>query len=380
MNIVIAIDSLKGSLTSLEAGKAIETGIKKVYSEAVTTVLPLADGGEGTVEALTLGMGGKLQSIEVTGPLGDKIRAQYGILSDGKTAIVEMAAAAGITLVPDNERNPLYTTTYGVGEILLDAMHKGCRHFIIGIGGSATNDGGVGMLQAFGYDMLDADGKPVPFGAAGLKFLCRIDDSRVTPELKECSFRIACDVTNPLCGEKGCSAIYGPQKGASPEDIALMDKWMGDYARISKEKYSHADANAPGAGAAGGMGFAFLTYTNATLESGIEIVLAETKLEDHIAKADLVITGEGRLDGQTVMGKAPVGVARIAKKYNKPVLAFAGCVTPEATACNEHGIDAFFPILRGVVTLSEAMEPKNARQNMIDTVEQAMRLLKIKID
>ena len=380
MNIVIAIDSLKGSLTSLEAGKAIETGIKKVYSEAVTKVLPLADGGEGTVEALTLGMGGKLQSIEVTGPLGNKILAQYGILSDGKTAIVEMAAAAGITLVPDNKRNPLYTTTYGVGEILLDAMHKGCRHFIIGIGGSATNDGGVGMLQALGYDMLDADGNPVPFGAAGLKVLCRIDDSRVTPELKECLFRIACDVTNPLCGEKGCSAIYGPQKGASPEDIALMDKWMGDYARISKKKYSHADANAPGAGAAGGMGFAFLTFTNATLESGIEIVLAETKLEDHISKADLVITGEGRLDGQTVMGKAPVGVARIAKKYNKPVLAFAGCVTPEATACNEHGIDAFFPILRGVVSLSEAMEPKNARQNMIDTVEQAMRLLKIKID
>ena len=379
MNIVIAIDSLKGSLTSLEAGKAIETGIKKVYSEAVTKVLPLADGGEGTVEALTLGMGGKLQSIEVTGPLGNKILAQYGILSDGKTAIVEMAAAAGITLVPDNKRNPLYTTTYGVGEILLDAMHKGCRHFIIGIGGSATNDGGVGMLQALGYDMLDADGNPVPFGAAGLKVLCRIDDSRVTPELKECSFRIACDVTNPLCGEKGCSAIYGPQKGASPEDIALMDKWMGDYARISKEKYSHADANAPGAGAAGGMGFAFLTFTNATLESGIEIVLAETKLEDHISKADLVITGEGRLDGQTVMGKAPVGVARIAKKYNKPVIAFAGCVTPEATACNEHGIDAFFPILRGVVSLSEAMEPKNARQNMIDTVEQAMRLLKVKI-
>ena len=380
MNIVIAIDSLKGSLTSLEAGKAIETGIKKVYSEAVTKVLPLADGGEGTVEALTLGMGGKLQSIEVTGPLGNKILAQYGILSDGKTAIVEMAAAAGITLVPDNKRNPLYTTTYGVGEILLDAMHKGCRHFIIGIGGSATNDGGVGMLQALGYDMLDADGKPVPFGAAGLKVLCRIDDSRVTPELKECSFRIACDVTNPLCGEKGCSAIYGPQKGASPEDIALMDKWMGDYARISREKYSHADANAPGAGAAGGMGFAFLTFTNATLESGIEIVLAETKLEDHISKADLVITGEGRLDGQTVMGKAPVGVARIAKKHNKPVIAFAGCVTPEATACNEHGIDAFFPILRGVVSLSEAMEPKNARQNMIDTVEQAMRLLKIKMD
>ncbi len=379
MNIVIAIDSLKGSLTSLDAGKAIEIGIKKVYSDAEVSVMPLADGGEGTVEALTIGMGGKLQNIEVTGPLGDKITAQYGILPDGKTAIVEMAAAAGITLVPDNKRNPLYTTTYGVGEILLDAIHKGCRHFIIGIGGSATNDGGLGMLQALGYEMLDADNKPVPYGAVGLKALCRIDDNNVVAELKECTFRIACDVNNPLCGDKGCSAIYGPQKGATSEDIALMDKWMGDYARLSKEKYSHADANAPGAGAAGGLGFAFLTFTNATLESGIEIVLAETKLENHIEKADLVITGEGRLDGQTVMGKAPVGVAKIAKKYNKPVIAFAGCVTPDARACNEHGIDAFFPILRGVVSLSEAMEAENARQNMIDTVEQAMRLLKVKI-
>ncbi|WP_027405736.1 glycerate kinase [Anaerovibrio sp. RM50] len=379
MNIVVAIDSLKGSLTSLEAGKAIETGIKRVFSGAEIKVLPLADGGEGTVEALTLGMEGKLQNIEVTGPLGDKITAQYGILPDGNTAIVEMAAAAGITLVPDNKRNPLYTTTYGVGEILLDAIHKGCRHFIIGIGGSATNDGGLGMLQALGYKMLDADNKSVPYGAVGLKALCHIDDSNVASELKECTFRIACDVTNPLCGDKGCSAIYGPQKGATPEDIALMDKWMGDYARLSKEKYPHADANAPGAGAAGGLGFAFLTFTNATLESGIEIVLAETKLENHIEKADLVITGEGRLDGQTVMGKAPVGVAKIAKKYNKPVIAFAGCVTPEAKACNEHGIDAFFPILRGVVSLSEAMEAETARQNMIDTVEQTMRLLKVKI-
>jgi len=377
MKVVIAIDSLKGSLSSLEAGKAVETGIKSVYPEATVWVSPLADGGEGTVEALTLGMGGKLQKIEVTGPLGDIIRGQYGILSDGKTAIVEMAAAAGITLVPEDKRNPLNTTTYGVGEILLDAIQKGCRHFIIGIGGSATNDGGLGMLQALGYGMLDADGVAVPYGAVGLKTLYRIDDSKVIPELKECTFRIACDVTNPLCGEKGCSAVFGPQKGASPADIAMMDKWMEDYARLSKEKYSHADANAPGAGAAGGLGFAFLTFTNAVLESGIEIVLTETKLADRIAQADLVVTGEGRLDGQTVMGKAPVGVAKIAKKYNKPVIAFAGSVTPEAKLCNENGIDAFFPILRQVVTLSEAMEPETARQNMIDTVEQAMRLIKV---
>jgi len=377
MNVVVAIDSLKGSLSSLEAGKAIQRGIELVYPEAEVKVRPLADGGEGTVEALTLGMGGQLQSIEVTGPLGNKVMAQYGILSESKTAIVEMAAAAGITLVPENKRNPLYTTTYGVGEILLDAIGKGCRHFIIGIGGSATNDGGLGMLQALGYDMLDDGGKPVSFGAAGLKELRQIGDEHVVPELKECTFRIACDVNNPLCGEKGCSAIYGPQKGATPGDIEQMDRWMAQYAALAKDKYAKAEAATPGAGAAGGMGFAFLTFTNAALESGIGIVLAETRLEDYIAKADLVITGEGRLDGQTVMGKAPIGVAGIAKKYNKPVIAFAGCVTPDAKACNDHGIDAYFPILRQIVTLEEALDHQNARQNMIETVEQAMRLMKI---
>lgn len=377
MNVVVAIDSLKGSLSSLEAGKAIQRGIELVYPEAEVKVRPLADGGEGTVEALTLGMGGQLQSIEVTGPLGNKVMAQYGILPESKTAIVEMAAAAGITLVPENKRNPLYTTTYGVGEILLDAIGKGCRHFIIGIGGSATNDGGLGMLQALGYDMLDDGGEPVSFGAVGLKELRQIGDEHVVPELKECTFRIACDVNNPLCGEKGCSAIYGPQKGATPGDIEQMDRWMAQYAALAKDKYAKAEAATPGAGAAGGMGFAFLTFTNAALESGIGIVLAETRLEDYITKADLVITGEGRLDGQTVMGKAPIGVAGIAKKYNKPVIAFAGCVTPDAKACNDHGIDAYFPILRQIVTLEEALDPQNARQNMTDTVEQAMRLMKI---
>jgi len=377
VNIVIAIDSFKGSMTSLEAGEAACVGIKRVFSEAKVKVMPLADGGEGTVEALTLGMGGELHSVEVTGPLGDKVVAEYGILPEGKTAIVEMAAAAGLTLVPQDRRNPLYTTTYGVGEILRDAMCHGCRHFIIGIGGSATNDGGLGMLQALGYEMLDENGAPVPRGAIGLKKLARIETGNVLPELKDCTFRIACDVANPLCGQQGCSAVFAPQKGASPDDIAEMDKWMARYAELSRGKFLHADAESPGAGAAGGLGFAFLTYTQAKLESGIEIVLAETKLEEQIEKADLVLTGEGRLDGQTIMGKAPIGVAKIAKRHNKTVFAFAGGVTAEARICNEHGIDAFFPILRQVSTLEEAMDSATARQNMADSVEQVMRLIKV---
>lgn len=373
MNVVIAIDSLKGSLSSLEAGRAIAEGILNVYPDAETVIRPLADGGEGTVEALTLGMGGKLECVKVTGPLGDKVEASYGILE--KTAIIEMSAAAGITLVKEEERNPLKTTTYGVGEMIKDAIQKGCRHFIVGIGGSATNDGGIGMLQALGYGILDCKGKQVDFGAQGLKEIVSITDEHVIPELKECTFRVACDVTNTLCGEQGSSAVFGPQKGATQAMIEQMDKWLADYAVLSKEKYPHADMNQPGTGAAGGLGFAFLTYTNAVLESGIKIVLEETKLEDHIKKADIVVTGEGRLDAQTAMGKAPIGVAAIAKKYGKKVIAFSGSVTEDAGVCNEHGIDAFFPILRSVVSLSEAMDTENARKNMTAAVEQVFRLI-----
>ena len=378
MKAVIAIDSLKGSLSSLQAGDAIRTGILRVCPDAVVQVRPLADGGEGTVEALTIGMGGELQTVTVTGPLGEPVEAQYGILADGVTAIVEMSAAAGITLVEDSRRNPLYTTTYGVGEMLRDAIGKGCRHFIVGIGGSATNDGGIGMLQALGYELLSASGEPVAFGARGLEELTAIRTDKVLPALKDCSFRIACDVTNPLCGEQGASAIYGPQKGATPSMILQMDQWLKNYAKLARELNPAADREYPGTGAAGGLGFAFLSFTNAVLESGIKIVLEETRLEDFVKDADVVITGEGRLDGQTVMGKAPIGVAKIAKKYGKPVLAFAGCVTPDAVACNEHGIDAFFPILRGVVTLQEAMDAANARRNMADTVEQAFRLFTLR--
>ena len=378
MKVVVAIDSLKGSLSSLEAGEAIKSGVLKAMPEAEVCVRPLADGGEGTVEALALGMGGELKTVEVTGPLGEKVNCLYGILEESKTAILEMSGAAGITLVADEMRNPLHTTTYGVGEVIKDAIANGCRHFIVGIGGSATNDGGIGMLQALGYGMLDKDGNQVPFGAKGIKEIVTITDDHVIPELKECSFRIACDVTNPLCGERGCSAVYGPQKGATPEMVKDMDAWLSDYAKLVAEKYESADAEYPGTGAAGGMGFAFLAYTNAVLESGIKIILEETKLEDYVKDADIVITGEGRLDGQTAFGKAPIGVANIAKKFDKTVLAFAGAVTKDAVVCNEHGIDAFFPILRRIQTLQEAMTPEIARDNMVTTVEQVFRLINVR--
>lgn len=380
MKVVIAIDSLKGSLSSLEAGQAIQEGIQVVYPDAHVVVRPLADGGEGTVEALTIGMGGQLMQVNVTGPLGSPVPAEYGILeatpARPKTAIIEMSAAAGITLVPDEKRNPMYTTTYGVGELIRDAIQHGCRHFIVGIGGSATNDGGIGMLQALGYDFLDKDGNPVSYGGIGLQSLSHISTENVLSELKECTFRIACDVTNPLCGPMGSSAIFGPQKGATPEMVKELDEALLHYAELSKETLEHADRFYPGTGAAGGMGFAFFTYTNAVLESGIKIVLDEIALEDVLKDADFVITGEGRLDSQTALGKAPIGVAHLAKKHGKKVLAFAGCLTPDAGVCNENGIDAFFPILRRVITVQEAMEKETARENMIRSVEQVFRLIK----
>lgn len=374
MKIVIAMDSFKGSLTSMEAGQAVAQGIHRADANASILARPLADGGEGTVEALIQGMDGIRQTVTVTGPLGAPVVCEYGILKNGQTAVLEMSSAAGLTLVPKDKRNPLFTTTYGVGEAILDAIKKGCRRFLIGIGGSATNDGGIGMLQALGYDFLNREGKQIPFGASGLAQLCSIHTGHVPPELSECEFNIACDVTNPLCGELGCSAVYGPQKGATPAMIRQMEEGLHRFAVLAKSQFPKADPGLPGTGAAGGLGFAFLTFTNAVLESGVHIILSETGLEKDIQNADLIITGEGRLDGQTAMGKAPIGVARLAKKYGKPVLAFAGSVTREASLCNENGIDAFFPILRRITTLEEAMEPHNAKANLADTAEQAFRL------
>ena len=384
MKVVISIDSFKGSLTSIQAARAIEKGIKRVNESARVVIKPLADGGEGTVDALVDGMGGNMEFIKVTGPTGKPVLAKYGIIcstdsniKETNTAIMEMSQAAGITQVTEKERNPLYTTTYGVGQMIVDAIHKGCRRFIMGIGGSATNDGGVGMLQALGYDFLDKDGNQINYGSIGLKDLVQIKDNHVIPELKDCEFHIACDVTNSLCGKEGCSAIFGPQKGATQQMVKDMDQWLADYAKIAKQSFTKADADKPGTGAAGGLGFAFLTFTNAILKSGVDLILNETKLEEEIKDADIVITGEGCLDAQTAMGKAPIGVAKLAKKYGKLVLGFSGAVTKGASACNEAGMDAYFPIVRSAVSLEDAMKKKNAQENLTDTVEQVFRLIKV---
>lgn len=375
MKIVVAIDSFKGSLTSLQAGNAVKDAILQADPHSQVVVKPLADGGEGTVEALASGFRSQLIELPVNGPLGQPVVAKYCILQDTNTAVMEMAAASGLTLIPAEARNPLHTTTYGVGQLIRDAISRGCRRFIVGIGGSATNDGGTGMLTALGYAFLDEHQQPIAPGAIGLRDLHTIKTEHVLPELQECSFYIACDVTNPLCGDRGCSTVFGPQKGATPEMIADMDGWLEAYAALAKTVSAKADPNHAGAGAAGGLGFAFLTFTNATLKSGISIVLEETRLEADIRDADLVVTGEGRLDAQTVMGKAPIGVAKLAKQYGKRVIAFSGCVTKDAELCNQHGIDAFFPILREVVTLEEALDPDRAAQNLTATAYQVFRLL-----
>lgn len=375
MNIVVAMDSFKGSLSSMEAGQAVRAGIAQANPSVPVTVRPLADGGEGTVEALISGMGGQWQQVTVTGPVGDPVVCTYGILPATATAVLEMSGAAGLPLVPEGRRNPLYTTTYGVGEVIQDAIEKGCRRFLVGIGGSATNDGGVGMLQALGYGFWDAPGRPIQRGAQGLAHLARITCDQVLPQLAECEFRVACDVTNVLCGPQGCSAVYGPQKGATPEMVADMDRWLSHYAQLAQTvRPDTAHPDAPGTGAAGGLGFAFQTFLRGALEPGVSIVLEETHLEDFIRDADLVITGEGRLDGQTAMGKAPVGVARLAKKYRKPVVALAGSVTGDAARCNAQGIDAFFPILPAPCSLAQAMEPETARVNLAATAQQVYRL------
>ena len=375
--IVVAIDSFKGSLSTFEAGKAIEEAAKEVYENAEVIISPIADGGEGTVEAIISATNGEIVRTVVCNPLGEKIEATYGFIPHTKTAIIEMSAAAGITLIEESERNPMNTTTFGVGEMILDAISKGCRKFVVGIGGSATNDGGVGMLQALGFEFLDKNGKQVLLGAKGLKDIAVIRTENAVKELKECYFCVACDVKNILCGENGCSAIYGPQKGATPEMIKDMDLWLEKYAQLTKKVIPTSDANIPGTGAAGGLGFAFMSYLDATLESGIELVMKETELESYIKDAYIVVTGEGRLDGQSYMGKAPVGVAKLAKKYNKTVIAFSGCATEDAITCNEHGIDAFFTILRKPCTLDQAMNINNAYKNLKDTAYQVFRLIKI---
>ncbi|WP_283594547.1 glycerate kinase [Paraclostridium bifermentans] len=376
MKIVISIDSLKGSLTSIEAANAIKKGILSVDNKSDVVIMPLADGGEGTVEALVQGMNGEEKVISVTGPINEKVNATYGILKETNTAIIEMAQASGLPLVPAELRNPLNTTTYGVGEIIKEAIEKGCRNFIVGIGGSATNDCGVGMLQALGFEFYDENDNLVGLGGKVLNQIKRIKTDDKLKELDECNFKIACDVNNPLYGENGAAYIYGPQKGATEEIVKELDKGLKNFAEVVKKDLGKDISHIEGAGAAGGLGFGFLGFLNSKLESGIKIILDEIKLEEVVKDADIVITGEGRLDNQTAMGKAPIGVAKLAKKRGAKVIAIAGCTTPDAVKCNEEGIDAYFSIVNKAMTIDEAMKKENATQNMIETTIQIFNLIK----
>lgn len=388
--VVIAIDSWKGSLSSLEAGRAAEAGIREAALEAgleegdlKTRVYPLADGGEGTAEAFIAGRGGQRRTVRVRGPLGRLTEASYGIVeteAGGKTerlAVIEMAAAAGLTLLEEKERDPLHASTAGVGDLILDAIGQGCSRFLIGIGGSATNDGGAGMLQTLGFSLLNGEGRPVGPGCAGLQELCRIETKGVPQALRDCCFRIACDVTNPLCGPEGCSAVYGPQKGALPEQTGRMDGWLSRFAVLTERQAgvpAGAFSHKPGAGAAGGLGFAFLAFLKGSLEPGVKIVLEELGLSEAVREAELVVTGEGRLDAQTAMGKAPAGMAALAKEYQKPVVAFTGCLGDGAQACHAAGIDAYFPVLPGPMPVEEAMRPETAAANLRACAKEVFRL------
>ena len=373
MKVVVAMDSLKGSLTSMEAGTSIKAGILAAKPDAKVVVKPLADGGEGTTDALIEGLNGERINVTVTGPLGDPVSCYYGYLKETDTAIIEMASAAGITLT--DKKAPLHATTYGVGEMINDAITKGCRNFIIGIGGSATNDGGIGMLKALGFVFLDEKGNDVGEGGQALGKVHTINIQNKNPHLTDCHFQVACDVTNPLCGNNGATYIYGPQKGVTDNIKEELDHAMAHYATVTRVALGCDYEKAEGAGAAGGLGFALLSYLHAKLTPGIGLILNAVELEKELKDADIVVTGEGRLDHQTAMGKAPVGVAKLAKKYDAKVIAFAGSVAPEATACNQAGIDAFFPIVRGITTLKEAMDPDCAKTNMQAAVEQVFRLL-----
>ena len=375
MKVVVAIDSFKGSLSSIEAGQAVKAGVLAAHPDANVIIKPLADGGEGTTDAFIEGLGGQRIDLTVTGPMGSPVSCYYGYLEKDKTAIIEMASASGITLVPAHQKNPLTASTRGVGEMILHALEKGCRHFIIGIGGSATNDAGIGMLKALGYSFLEEQGLDVGEGAQALGKVASIDAKNRHPLLDDCQFRIACDVTNPLCGENGATYIYGPQKGVTEAQKESLDQDMAHFADVTETTLNCAFKNYPGAGAAGGLGFAFLSYLHASLSPGVELILDAINLSDALNGADIVVTGEGQLDRQTAMGKAPVGVAKLAKAHGAKVLAFSGSVTKEAVACNQAGIDAFFPILRRIVTLEEAMDPSTARSNMTASVEQVFRLL-----
>ncbi len=355
MKVVIAPDSFKGSLNALEVAKAIERGIHRVSQGIITHLVPMADGGEGTVAALVAAAGGEIIPAGVTGPLGGPVESYFGILGDRETAVIEMAAASGLPLVPINERNPLYTTTYGTGELIKRALDRGIKKIIIGIGGSATNDGGTGMASALGIRFLDVDGIELPPGGGHLDRLYSIDVSGLDPRLQGADIRVACDVTNPLCGPKGASAIYGPQKGATPEMVARLDKNLAHYAEVAAGVTGMDVREMPGAGAAGGLGFGLVALLGAKLMPGVQIVLDAAKIDDLVHYADLVVTGEGQTDRQTLFGKAPAGVAAVANKYDIPVVCLSGGLAPGAEELYEHGFSGLFSITEGPIGLEQAM-------------------------
>ena len=372
MKIVIAMDSFKGSMTSMEAGNAAKEGILEVMPDAKVIVKPLADGGEGTMEALAEGLGGEMITVWVSDPVGRRIEASYAevIPQNGqKTAVIEMAQAAGLTLLAEAERDPYKTTTYGVGEMICNALDGGCRNFLIGIGGSATNDGGMGMLRALGYCFLDENQQEIcsPQQLGKIKQICGKD---IRKELGDCTFRIACDVTNPLCGKNGATYIYGPQKGLAMGDLEDADKAMNSYADAVTQFAGKDKRNVPGAGAAGGMGFAFVSMLGAELIQGAELVMQVTGLEDSLKDADIFLTGEGRIDAQTAMGKAPLAAAQKAKHINSKcrTIAFAGCVLPGAEICKEKGVDEIYEITPKGMLPEQAVEKETALLNMKQVV------------
>ncbi|WP_340081414.1 glycerate kinase [Terribacillus sp. FSL K6-0262] len=356
MKIVFAPDSYKESLSALEAADAMERGFRSVFPDAVYKKMPMADGGEGTVQSLVDATSGKIEERFVTGPLGKPVKAFFGLMGDGGTAVIEMAAASGLHLVPAADRNPLLTSTRGTGELMAAALDMGVHHIIIGLGGSATNDGGAGMIQALGGRLLDEAGREIGDGGGALSQLAAIDLAGLDDRLKDVLIEVACDVDNPLTGPRGASAIFGPQKGATPEMVEQLDKNLSHFADVAEQALGSSFREIEGVGAAGGLGASLLAFLDAKLKRGIDIVLDAVNFDEAVKDADLVITGEGRIDSQTIYGKTPIGVAKAAKKYGVPVIGLAGTLSEDADVVHEHGIDALFTIVPGVVTLPDALE------------------------
>ncbi|MEM6162109.1 glycerate kinase [Erwinia sp. P6884] len=362
MKIVIAPDSYKESLSAQQVATQIELGFREIFPDAHYVKLPVADGGEGTVEAMVAATDGHIVRLDVTGPLGESVPAFYGLSGDGSCAYIEMAAASGLELVPAAKRDPLITTSWGTGELIRNALDKGVEHFIIGIGGSATNDGGAGMVQALGAKLLDKRGEQIGFGGGELSSIDSIDMREFDARIQHCRFEVACDVTNPLLGKEGASAVFGPQKGATPELVTQLDNALAHYAGIILRDLGIDVLSVPGGGAAGGMGVALHAFCQAELRRGIEIVTEALGLDELVKEATLVITGEGRIDSQTIHGKVPIGVAKVAKRYNKPVIGIAGSLTEDVSVVHQHGLDAVFSVLYSICTLEEALD--NAAENV----------------